>query len=73
MLATILQSLRQSLKLVRRRPGFAIMTGLILALGIGSTTAVFSMIYGVLLTPPPYAEPDRIVLISPTEAGRRAR
>jgi putative ABC transport system permease protein len=38
---------------------------LILALGIGATSAVFGLIYGVLLTPPPYADPEQLVLISP--------
>jgi len=47
-----------------RRPGFSLLIVLTLALGIGSTSAVFSLIQGVLLTPPPYENPDRIALVA---------
>jgi putative ABC transport system permease protein len=60
-----------SLRLVRRHTGFAAQAVLILALGIGATSAVFSLIHGVLLTPPPYAEPERLVLISPRATTER--
>ncbi|MEM6793549.1 MAG: ADOP family duplicated permease, partial [Acidobacteriota bacterium] len=51
--------------MLSRRPGFTALAVLTLALGIGSTTAVFSLIEGVLLTPPPYADPERLVLVQP--------
>ena len=47
-----------------KRPGFAWMVVFTLALGIGATSAVFSLIDGVLLTPPPYRQPEQLVLIS---------
>jgi putative ABC transport system permease protein len=59
------EQLPASLRSLRRHAGFAAHAVLILALGIGATSAVFNLIYGVLLTPPPYAEPEELVLISP--------
>src|SRR5262249_32271459 len=42
-----------------------------LALGIGATSAVFGLIQGVLLSPPPYASPDALVLVSPERTDRQ--
>ena len=60
--------IRYGLRALRRNPGFAAVAVLSLALGIGATTAMFSLIYAVLLHPFPYASADRImnpVLIDP--------
>jgi putative ABC transport system permease protein len=61
-----------ALRLLRRHTVFVAHAVLILALGIGATSAVFSLIHGALLTPPPYAEPERLVLISPRATTERA-
>jgi predicted permease len=53
--------IRYGLRALRRNPGFALVAVLSLALGIGATTAMFSLIYAVLLHPFPYADADRIM------------
>ena len=47
-----------------RTPGFTVVAALTLALGIGANTAIFSMLYGVWLAPPPYPPGNRLVDIS---------
>ena len=55
------QDLHFAWRQLRRSPGFALITVLTLALGIGATTAIFSMIEGVLLRPLPFRSGDRLV------------
>ena len=61
---TILQNLIFALRMMRKSPAFTVIAASTLALGIGATSAVFSLIQGVLLTPPPYQNPDQLVLVS---------
>ncbi len=57
--------LRFAFRQLRKNPGFAAIAVTTLALGIGAAAAMFGLIQGVLLSPPPYADPGRVVLVSP--------
>jgi len=63
-LTTLLQDIRYAFRQLRQHPGFALTAILSLALGIGATVSVFSVIYGVLLHPFPYPDIDRIANLS---------
>ena len=59
----MLTDLRLSLRMLLKQRGFTLIAVLTLALGIGATSAVFSLVQGVLLTPPPYRQPDKLALV----------
>ncbi|MBV9768069.1 MAG: hypothetical protein JOZ32_00740, partial [Bryobacterales bacterium] len=61
LLESILQDFSHALRQLRRVPVFSLAVLLILALGIGASTAVFTVVDGVLFRPEPYADPSRLV------------
>ena len=61
---TVAQDVRLALRLLRREPTFTAAALATLALGIGLNTAIFSVAYGVLWRPLPYAAPERLIMIS---------
>jgi putative ABC transport system permease protein len=62
-LSSVISDCEYGLRQLRKNPGFAAVAVLTLALGIGVTTAIFSVVYGVLLRPLPYPDPNRIMAV----------
>lgn len=72
-LTGIAQDIRYSLRLLRRQPGFTLVAVLTTALGIGATTTLFSITYGVLLKPLPWPDAARLVRVSESRQGHEPR
>ena len=69
-MSLLLRDLRHACRLLRRQPAFTGVAILTLALGIGTTTAVFTIVNGVLLRPLPYRDPSRLVMLFYGHQGR---
>jgi predicted permease len=72
-IASIGQDLKYASRLLRRQPRFGLLVILMVALGIGSTTTLFSVTYGVLMKPLPWPGAERLVVLKETRGGKPPR
>ncbi len=70
-MTSLLRDARFAVRLLRRSPGFTAVATVTLALGIGATTAIFSVVYGLFFAPLPYRQADRLVMVWEQENGER--
>ncbi len=72
-MSTVLNDLRVSVRQLRNRPGFALIVMTTLALGIGATTTCFAVLNALAFRPLPFADPDRLVAMRPTDRRGTSR
>jgi len=63
LMETLIRDIRYGIRSLLKRPAFTAVVVLVLALGIGANTAIFTVVNAVLLQPPPYPEPDRLLRV----------
>ena len=73
MFGNLWQNLSYSVRMLTKKPGFTVMAVLTLALGIGATTAIFSVVYSTLFESLPYPKPEQLVMVwSQVKQGRKS-
>jgi putative ABC transport system permease protein len=72
-LTSLSQDVKYAARLLRRQPRFALLVILTMAIGIGTTTSLFSVTYGVLMKPLPWPDAERIVALKETRGGNAPR
>ncbi len=72
-LSGLLQDITYAIRILRRQPRYALLAIATMALGIGATTLLFSVTYGVLMKPLPWPNADRVVVLKETRGGRSPR
>jgi putative ABC transport system permease protein len=70
-MGSFIQDLRFGVRTLVKKPGFTLIAVLSLALGIGPNTAIFSIVYATMLAPPPYPNPDQLVIVWSQARGSR--
>jgi putative ABC transport system permease protein len=69
-MGTLLKEIRYALRTLSNKPGFALACILTLGLGVGATTALFTVLYSVVLRPLPLKDPQRLMMVSTLENGQ---
>jgi putative ABC transport system permease protein len=69
LMRSLLEDMRYAIRSLRRSPGFAVVAVTTLALGIGATTTMFSVVQGTLLSPLPYPNSERLIVVAEAQSG----